>query len=36
MSDKAQTWFQNGDSHDLEDPVQVWEKTHYGGMPPKR
>ena len=28
MSDKAETWFQNGDSHDLADPVQVWEKTH--------
>ena len=33
MSDEAETWFQNGDSHDQEDPVQVWEKTHNSSDP---
>ena len=28
MSDEAETWLQNGSSHDLADPVQVWENTH--------
>ena len=29
----AETWFHDGDSHDLADPVQVWEKTHNSSDP---